>query len=559
MYKFLFLFLFFLFPCSEVSASEKFSVNEFTKIPVVHEGRIKPIDSFSRIYLTRFYHKDKFAELSASEWFAELIFDQKKAYERKVFKINNPDVLHAIGLRKEEGWVYSFNDIASALAKNLDVVQSISQANPEKLSLSQKQLKDLFQSVGFYYDLSSSFVVDKDESFLNMPSKLFKILPSPWKKDNGNWFSPDELLLKGSGSPLSSDYLQIWQTLKLAYLEKDQHIWNQAVLAAFSVSQNLSKDKIRQNALKAEVFYNEINVFKFSFLFYIASFLILIFSSSNKRKSFYKVGLGLLSIGAILHVFGLCLRVYIMQRPPIATLYESVLFVGLICVAFSLFLEKNNRDNLGVLMGSLLGATLHFIAMRFVLDGNTLQTLAAVLNTNFWLATHVVVITIGYGACLVTSMLSHMYLLIKVFHGQEKDKLTRLYKNIQALALISLLFCLLGTILGGIWADQSWGRFWGWDPKENGALLICLWLLSFFHGKISMVLNKTLFVMGMAFLLNIVALAWFGVNLLSVGLHSYGFTDNIALNLLIFISLELSFLVFIGIMLGKNKTGKING
>ena len=109
------------------------------------------------------------------------------------------------------------------------------------------------------------------------------------------------------------------------------------------------------------------------------------------------------------------------------------------------------------------------------------------------------------------------------------------------ITLFALLFTLFGTILGGIWADQSWGRFWGWDPKENGALLIVLWLIMMLHLRITGLIKPLGFCFGMVFANIAVALAWFGVNLLSVGLHSYGFTDNVATNLFLFIFIEFLF------------------
>ena len=114
-------------------------------------------------------------------------------------------------------------------------------------------------------------------------------------------------------------------------------------------------------------------------------------------------------------------------------------------------------------------------------------------------------------------------------------------------ALVALLFAVAGTILGGIWADQSWGRFWGWDPKENGALLLVLWLLLVLHGrvakKIRAIGTATCLVVGNV----VVAITWFGVNLLNVGLHSYGFTESIAVNLAAFCSIELFFAVVGGL------------
>jgi ABC-type transport system involved in cytochrome c biogenesis permease subunit len=113
-----------------------------------------------------------------------------------------------------------------------------------------------------------------------------------------------------------------------------------------------------------------------------------------------------------------------------------------------------------------------------------------------------------------------------------------LQNRIYKVSLLALLLTTVGTILGGIWADQSWGRFWGWDPKENGALLIVLWIIWMQHGRVSGQLPTLAFTAAAAFLNVIVALAWFGVNLLSVGLHSYGFITGIATALALFCVFE---------------------
>ena len=114
-----------------------------------------------------------------------------------------------------------------------------------------------------------------------------------------------------------------------------------------------------------------------------------------------------------------------------------------------------------------------------------------------------------------------------------------IYNNMFGVTLIALFFTLFGTILGGIWADQSWGRFWGWDPKENGALLIVLWQLMMVHMRLSGLAKPDKFALGMVLNNIVVIMAWFGVNLLSIGLHSYGFASGIAVNIILFTVFEL--------------------
>ena len=153
--------------------------------------------------------------------------------------------------------------------------------------------------------------------------------------------------------------------------------------------------------------------------------------------------------------------------------------------------------------------------------------LIAVLDSNFWLGTHVIAITIGYAATFLAGFLGIAFLILRASNPRF-DSLTgkRLATMIYGVICFALLFSFAGTILGGIWADQSWGRFWGWDPKENGALLIVLWNALILHVRWGgFILARGLAVL--AVLGNVVtAFSWFGTNLLGIGLHSYGFTQT---------------------------------
>jgi ABC-type transport system involved in cytochrome c biogenesis permease subunit len=159
-----------------------------------------------------------------------------------------------------------------------------------------------------------------------------------------------------------------------------------------------------------------------------------------------------------------------------------------------------------------------------------MPSLVAVLDTNFWLATHVTAITTGYSAGMLAALLGSVYLLAKLVGVKRGDRawyagLSRMTYGVLA---FSLIFSIVGTILGGIWANESWGRFWGWDPKENGALLICLTQIAILHGRMGGYLREHGLCAATAFGGTVIAFSWFGVNLLGVGLHSYGFTSGIS-------------------------------
>ena len=244
-----------------------------------------------------------------------------------------------------------------------------------------------------------------------------------------------------------------------------------------------------------------------------------------------------------LHVTAIVMRILIMRRPPVTSLFETFPFVAAISIVSALFLERRSREGIALLCASLLGVILLSIAGRYAADGDTLQMLVAVLNSNFWLSTHVICITTGYGACLLSGAIGHMRLIRTVFPAKSGDTLREIDRMVFGTLCFGLLFSFIGTVLGGIWADQSWGRFWGWDPKENGALLIVLWCAILLHAKHWGVVREKGLAVGTVLGAVIVSLAWLGVNLLNVGLHSYGFTNGAALKLFSYIGGELLFMI----------------
>jgi ABC-type transport system involved in cytochrome c biogenesis permease subunit len=164
----------------------------------------------------------------------------------------------------------------------------------------------------------------------------------------------------------------------------------------------------------------------------------------------------------------------------------------------------------------------------------------AVLDSNFWLATHVTTITIGYSGMFLAGAIAIAWTLRKQFSARMNPEVSKsLSGMVYGIIAFSLFFSFIGTVLGGIWADQSWGRFWGWDPKENGALLIVLWCAIILHARWGGYARER-GVMTMAIFGNVItSLSWFGVNMLGVGLHSYGFMDKAFWALSAFIGTQL--------------------
>jgi len=202
-----------------------------------------------------------------------------------------------------------------------------------------------------------------------------------------------------------------------------------------------------------------------------------------------------------------------------------------------------------IISGLLIGIILQIIGNEYQSDSNNSNILQAVLNTHFWLIIHVLTISIGYSFCFIISVLSYFYFFFKINDVKNIYFLHKFVKNTLLLIILSIFICSIGTILGGMWADQSWGRFWGWDPKENGALLIILWLLLLLHVFISGFLSNYFFLLSLLFTKIIVLLAWFGVNILDTGFHSYGLIQNFKESVLLFFFLDFFFISFIFLIL----------
>jgi len=246
--------------------------------------------------------------------------------------------------------------------------------------------------------------------------------------------------------------------------------------------------------------------------------------------SLSRAALWLLVMTLAVHTFGLACRIYLSGRPPVTNLYSSAIFIGWGAVLLAASLEALFRNGIGAAMAAVVGFVTLFIAHHLALspqlspNGDTMEMMRAVLDTNFWLATHVVCITLGYATTFLTGALALAYVILGVFtNALDADLRKTLYRMVYGTICFAMFFSFVGTILGGIWADQSWGRFWGWDPKENGAVLIVLWNALILHARWGG-LARERGVMCLAIFGNVVtSWSWFGTNMLGVGLHSYGF------------------------------------
>lgn len=221
-------------------------------------------------------------------------------------------------------------------------------------------------------------------------------------------------------------------------------------------------------------------------------------------------------------------RCLIMERPPVGNLYDTIIFIASSVVLLALVVEWLTRRRFALGFAPILGTTLILLARRYELgDANdSMDPLVAVLDSNYWLTTHVITITLGYSAGLLSAFLSTGYLLLRGLglDGGDRDLTRAITRAVYGMLCFTLFLSLVGTVLGGIWANDSWGRFWGWDPKENGALLIVLWTLSILHARLGGFIRDWGIHLASVFTAIVVTFSWWHVNFLGVGLHDYGFT-----------------------------------
>lgn len=591
--RYLLLTLLTLFTIVPQTYAADLDMSAFKTIPVLHEGRIKPLDTFARLHLNKFAGHEK----NAAIWLAETLFDPAEAAEKDLFLVQDKKLKRQLNLESKKKY-FSFLELQKALETQQDQVAALMQKEPDDLTSQQNDLLQLQSNVMAFAQIMRSFslilplnielpdeyktklkeqelnylalkpfeneIFERVKSLaqtkgqdlsqyseeetklaqLSLSLKLFqlagennqslRIMPGTWSNENAEWFTPWQLILSGEGSPESKRYLDILHEITNAYRNEHPERWREYTQAAFKfVATKTSAAKMKWESL-----YNAAKPFHLSLILYVTGLVLVIGSLRTDKTLIQNISLTALSSGALIHFIGIIMRIFLLDRPPVGTLYESIIFVSLICAVFGLFMYARSKNLAAVFAGTISTILMLVIAPFMISEGESMEMLVAVLNTNFWLSTHVLCITAGYAVSVFAACLAHVYLWLR-YKGTKNAALSNLKSGIYKISIAALLLTAVGTALGGIWADQSWGRFWGWDPKENGALLIVLWLVWLQHGRLAGKLKELSFIAGTAFLNVIVALAWFGVNLLSVGLHSYGFIDGIAYSLGGFFALEV--------------------
>lgn len=547
------------------------------------------------------YADDSRRTLKPTEWLMDVLFYPEKARHYPLFVVDDPSAVSLVGITPHDSrrQRYSFAEVEPAMPKLRELYTEFSKIKEADRQPQQSMIINLAQNAADFQTMLGTLdwarqgiqpgggtppplvaAVMKDGrlplsafasvlrqsggslSFDDVPqtvrdlavrSQWFVPYPHP-DRDKKEWMSLGHMIIAGLIAPAMQEMavkgLGDWESLSAqrddrpAFAATLNQLANQNETAAATRGQEWRVPwEIFYN--RADFFYYTLQIFTFAFLFQAISWLV---APGSRGSRLLHGGTWLaMTVGLILLVAGMVIRSVIMGRwvtSVVTNLYETILFITAFVVILGLFAEWITRKKLAMPVTAGLAAIGMFLAMKHDSGKatDTLEPLQAVLNTNFWLSIHVTTINIGYAAGLLAAGFAAVYLIARLFDPARKD--AEFYKTLvgctYGLVCFGLLFSLVGTILGGLWANDSWGRFWGWDPKENGALMIVLGNLVILHARLGGYIKE--FGLALLTLLNgaIVAFSWWHVNLLGVGLHSYGFTSGVKEVVFIFYYVVLS-------------------
>ena len=607
----------------------EFDIVGFSQLPVVTNGRTKPLDTVARTSLLVLQGRQRVSSPnvrdplvgSPAEWLLDVCFRPEKADTYPTFAIDNGELLNLLGKTEDDlridytskvkqslaivGFLpgrhrrFAYQDLEPHLKTIDEQAKLAGPVEPAVRNAFQKAVMQLHANLVLYQRLKLSFLPPGSEDFLGELSRfqnsveagvaairakqageshdeaaanlmielgqryvhmsesglLLAIPPATGEGDATGWRNAGTALIETFQTSRVNPYVLTYAGLARTWRGGQAKDFNQIV--------QLYRDQLEKrfaSTLKktdVETRFNAAQPFYTSMSLYIVALFAGIFSWLKWPEALGHSAFWITAVAWLLATIGIGMRMWLEGRPPVTNLYSSALFVGWGAVGLCLFLEAVYKNAVAIVAAGVVGFATLLIAHHLSLGGDTLEMMRAVLDSNFWLATHVVVVTAGYSATFLAGFLAIIYVARGVFtRSLDKSTADALARMVYGIICFATLFSFTGTVLGGIWADQSWGRFWGWDPKENGALMIVIWNAIILHARWGgMVKQRGL--MCLAIGGNIItSWSWFGTNMLGVGLHSYGFTDAAFVALSLFVVSQTAIILLANLPLEKWRSFK---
>ena len=576
------------------------------KIPAQFGGRIMPLDAFARQTLKAVSNlealplddapetikkRSQGKKLAAIQWLMEVAIDEPALKFLPMFRVDAEEVRSQLRLKRRKSKLYSLDELLANWSAATKLINSARTKDVADQSFKERKLLELDRRTrqfmltaeafqlprpqefptdqlpeGITEEMVRRFAVDqlreRMETLGQMPAA--RIIPPTeseaadaindpdWTAFAAGFFADAEKqAVEGEEGAFASD---AFGAMIAAYSDekKDYEGFNQAVDDQLALSAAYPIGGLKQSKVGLERWLVACQPSTAAIVLYIVALVMgLVFFATGGHR-LRNATWGLLVVALVIHSVAIVSRVYITGRAPVINIYSSAVFIGWAAVMFGVIVDRIYRLGFGNILAATAG-TMTLLVASGLSNGDTMPVLQAVLDTQFWLATHVISVSLGYVATLVGGTLASAY-LISNWVGVKDSTARSLYRMIYGAACFGILFSTIGTILGGLWADDSWGRFWGWDPKENGALLIVIWNALMLHARWDGMVKARGFAL-LAIGGNIVtAWSWFGTNELGIGLHSYGFTQGVLMWLTIYIASQLAF-IGLGMALWRGDQG----
>jgi cytochrome c-type biogenesis protein CcsB len=531
------------------SPAQKEHLSQFEKLVVQNsKGRLEPVNTIASQILRKVAKKTSWEGMSPTEVFIDMQAHPEKWKTIPIIKIANSQLRNQLGIFN--GKYASFNQLVASPENGGYKLQQMVQEAYEKKSNERNK-----------YDKEVIYVDERVNIFMNVINGNFlTILPIPDSPEN-EWVSVAEI------NKLPPNIQPQIEGLTGNYFSAlAQNNWNEAnrALKAIVANQQQHGNEIipKDTKIQLEVFYNKANIFgKLSKVFMFSGLILLfiqligLFQPKYNLAWVNKVAIVFIGLLFLIESAGLGIRWYISGHAPWSNGYESMIFISWATCLGGLLFAKRSHITLS-LTAVLAGLTLMVAGMSWM--SPEITPLVPVLKS-YWLIVHVAIITASYGFLGISALLGFINLLLMIFyspHNYKRLELTvrELVNTIQVALIIGLLLLTLGSFLGGVWANESWGRYWGWDPKESWALITILVYTFITHMHRIPGLNNN-FALSTGALIGIgsVLMTYFGVNYYLSGLHSYAQGDAPPIPFGVYIAIGVVGLVILLAYFSNNK------
>ena len=516
------------------------------------DGRMKPVNTYASELLRKLSKKDMYKNYTANQVFLSMQESPQLWYNVPIIylKPKKADTIRSlIGIPKSQKYAALIDFLDSNLNYKLGpyLEEAYSAQVPTAI---QKEFKEADQRVSLLFN--------------TLEGDALRLFPIP-NDENNKWVAPKEFVQKGLvlndtlyGNFIRTGFLAYLATLQNDKVQKTDFSRSQNLLNAIKKSQIKygGSAMLSDQKIKTEIQYNKYDIFKklFSWYMYASSlmFILLIIQILKDKSNILNVSVTifktLIYICFGLHTIGLIARWYISGHAPWSDAYESMIYVAWATMAFGVMLGQ--KSNLTFASTAFVTAMILMIAHWNWMDPS-IGNLQPVLNS-YWLMIHVAIIVGSYGPFALGMILGIIALLLMILttaKNQLKMKLNiKELTTINEMALtVGLVMLTIGNFLGGMWANESWGRYWGWDPKETWALISIMVYAFVIHMRLIPGLrNRLLFNIASVLAFGSILMTYFGVNFYLAGLHSYA-KDDQEISIM-YIVLSLSILIVISVL-----------